>query len=489
MVADPPPVLDVRPAAGPDMSDLLHSLDEADDEQGRSRDLLRAFLRLSATAGRIGSAGAAQTVRYWVSRLDRVLSAQLNAVMHHPSFQALEGTWRGLLYLVGRVKPGDGLKVKVLNVTKPELVRDLERAVEFDTSVLFRKVYEEEYGQLGGEPYGLLVGDYRFGRGPVDVALLRQISQVAAAAHAPFVAAADPKMFNADRFAELAGQRDLGRVFAGEEYAHWQGLRDTEDARYVALALPRVLGRLPHGEYSPRVTEFLFTEAVGGPDPDKYLWVSAAWAYAAVAAEAFVRDGWFMRTRGVEGGGRVNGLPAAAFPTDDGDVAVKSPTEVALPERREFELADLGFLPLLHAKNRGYVAFMGGQSVHRPRAYADPAATANAELSAKFNYLLSVSRFAHYVKVLARDKLGSGMEAGPCEGWLNDWLQQYVIGNPATVSDEVKARKPLTEAEVRLQPVAGQPGRYQAVVFLRPHYQVETLTTAMRLVAEVPRRS
>src|SRR5262249_16209246 len=349
-------------------------------------------------------------IKYWIKEIDKRLSGQLNEIMHHPDFQRLEGTWRGLHYLVDQTETGEALQIRVLNVSKRALFKDLEKAVEFDQSALFKKVYEEEYGQLGGHPYGMLVGDYEFGRHPEDIAMLEKISKVAACAHAPFVAGAAAQMFNFERYTEMSAPRDLAKIFQSVEYASWKSFREAEDSRYVALTLPRTLSRLPYGEKFKRVDEFDFEEFVDGTDHDKYLWMNAAWAYATRITDAFARHGWMARTRGVEGGGKVNGLPVHTFPTDDGGVAMKCPTEIAISDRREFELSNLGFLPMLHAKGRDFAVFMGAQSCQKPKTYYDPAANANAELSAKFNLLLCTSRFAHYLKVMARDKIGSFME-------------------------------------------------------------------------------
>jgi type VI secretion system protein ImpC len=454
---------------------------------GLARENLELFIAHAANPEQVVSSDVGRTTKYWIAQIDSKLAAQVNEIIHHPDFQRLEAAWRGLAYLVAAADIDESLKVKVLSVTKHELLKDLEKAAEFDQGTLFKKVYEEEYGQLGGEPYGLLVGDYEFSRTPDDVALLRWLSHVAAAAHAPFVAAAAPQMFNMERFTELTNPRDLHRIFGGAEYAAWKSFRESEDARYVALTLPHVLARLPYGADFPRPPAFIFEEGVDGPDRDKYLWMSAAWAYAGQAAAAFAADGWFMRTRGAEGGGKVDGLPIHPFPTDEGNAAIKAPTEVAVSDRREFDLSNLGFLPLMQGRNREFALFMGAQSTQKPKEYTDPAATASAELSAKFNYLLSVSRFAHYLKVMARDAAGAGVEAGDLQRRLHDWIMEYVVGNPESASNEVKAQKPLAGADVQVRGVKGKPGWYEAVAYLRPHYQVETVTTAMRLVAEIPK--
>src|SRR6516162_7361203 len=389
-----------------------------DKERERNKDYVGQFLKQIVQPGQFISKDDETNIKYWIAEIDKKLSSQLNEVMHAPEFQQLESTWRGLHYLVHQSETGESLRIRVLNVTRRELFKDLEKAVEFDQSTLFKKVYEDEYGQLGGEPYGKLVGDYEFSRHPEDISLLKMVSNVAAAAHAPFIAAADPKLFNMERFTELSAPRDLAKIFSGVEYASWKSFRESEDSRYVALTLPHVLSRLPYGENFKKVDEFNFEEFVDGKDHDKYLWMNAAWAYAARITDAYAKYGWMARTRGVEGGGKVEGLPVHTFPTDDGDVAMKCPTEIAISDRREFELSNLGFLPLLHSKNRDFAVFMGAQSCQKPKTYFDPAANANAELSTKINYIMCVSRFAHYLKVMARDWIGSNMSVTECQDKL-----------------------------------------------------------------------
>jgi type VI secretion system protein ImpC len=461
---------------------------QSEKEKERAKDYFGQFLAQVVKPGQIVSKDVEQNIKFWIAQIDKKLSAQLNEIMHDPAFQKLEGTWRGLKYLIDQTETGDALKIRVLNVTKRELFKDLEKAVEFDQSTLFKKVYEEEYGQLGGEPYGLLVGDYEFDRSPEDINLLKMVSGVAASAHAPFISSASPKMLNLERYTELTAPRDLAKIFQSVEYAAWKSFRESEDSRYVGLTLPRVLSRLPYGENFKKVDEFNFEEVVDGKDHSKYLWMNAAWAYATRITDAMAKYGWMVRTRGVEGGGKVENLPVHTFPTDDGDVAMKCPTEIAISDRREFELSNLGFLPILHAKGRDFAVFMGAQSCQKPKTYFEPDANANAELSAKINYILCVSRFAHYLKVMARDKIGSFMEVKDCERWLNRWIMNYVVANPADVDEATKAKMPLADAKVEVKPVKGKPGWYEAVAWLRPHFQLETLTTSMRLVAEVPQR-
>jgi type VI secretion system protein ImpC len=457
-------------------------------EADRARDYFKQFLEHAIKPGQLISKDVETNIKNWIGEIDKKLSSQLNEIMHAPEFQKLEGTWRGLHYFVNQSETGTNLKIRVLNVTKRELFKDLEKAVEFDQSALFKKIYEEEYGQLGGQPYGMLVGDYEFDRGSEDVNMLKMISNVAAAAHAPFVSAASPKLLNMDTFQDLSAPRDLAKIFDGVEYAPWKSFRESEDSRYVALTMPRVLGRLPYGKDFKKVDEFNFEESVTGKEHDKYLWMNSAWAYASRITDAFSKNGWFARSRGVEGGGQVEGLPVHTFPTDDGDVAMKTPTEIAISDRREFELSNLGLMPLLHAKGTDHAVFMGAQSCQKPKTYFDPAANSNAELSAKFNLLLCTSRFAHYLKVMARDKIGSFMEVKDASQWLNDWIFNYTV-NPDGASEQTKAERPLSEANVEVRAVKGKPGWFEAVAYLRPHFQMEALSASMRLVAEVPKSS
>ncbi len=477
-------------AAEPNLLDMVVTATrpQSQQEADRAKDYFKQFLEHAIKPGQVISKDVETNIKTWISEIDKKLSLQLNEIMHAPEFQKLEGTWRGLHYFVHQSETGTNLKIRVLNVTKRELYKDLEKAVEFDQSALFKKIYEEEYGQLGGQPYGMLVGDYEFDRSGEDVNMLKMISNVAAAAHAPFVSAASPKLMNMESFKDLANPRDLAKIFDGVEYAAWKGFRESEDSRYVALTMPRVLGRLPYGSNFKKVDEFNFEESVSGKDHDKYLWMNASWAYASRISDTFSKYGWFARSRGVEGGGLVEGLPVHTFPTDDGDVAMKCPTEIAISDRREFELSNLGFLPLLHAKGTDHAVFMGSQSTQKAKTYFDPAANANAELSSKFNLLLCTSRFAHYLKVMARDKIGSFMEVKDCSQWLNDWISNYTV-DPDGASDRTKAERPLSEAGVEVRAVKGKPGWYEAVAYLRPHYQLEALSASMRLVAEVPKSS
>jgi type VI secretion system protein ImpC len=420
-----------------------------------------------------------------IAQIDRLISQQLNEIMHHPEFQRLEASWRGLFYFINQSETGETLKIRVMNVSKKDLLRDMERAAEFDQSALFKKIYEEEYGMFGGAPYGALIGDYEFVNNPQDLSLLDKISQVAAAAHAPFIAAASPQFLNLDSFAQLGDPRDLAKIFQGLEYAKWKSFRESEDSRYVGLTLPHVLMRLPYGQANVPVEAFNYEEDVDGTDHSKYLWGNAAYALGARITDAFAKYHWCAAIRGVEGGGQVMDLPVHTFRTDEGDVALKCPTEIAITDRREKELSDLGFIPLVHCKGTDYAAFFGTQSANRPKVYDLPAANANARLSAQLQYILAVSRFAHFLKAMMRDKIGSFMSRKNAEDFLNRWIAQYVLLDE-NAGQEMKARYPLSEARIEVADIPGKPGAYRAVAFLRPHYQLEEIAVSLRLVAELP---
>ncbi len=451
----------------------------------RGKNLVKEFVTQVLQGEMTVSRDVEAMINARIAQIDHLVSLQLNEILHHPSFQKLEATWRGLRYLLEQSETSTMLKIKVLNVGKRELLRDLQRAVEFDQSALFKKIYEEEFGIFGGHPFGALLGDYEFGKGPEDIDLLERISSVAAAAHAPFIAGASPDMFNLESFTKLDQPRDLGKVFDTTEYARWKGFRTSEDSRYMCLTLPRILLRVPFGKAGAVVDEFNYEEGVDGTDHSKYLWGNAAWALGARITNAFALYGWCAAIRGVEGGGLVEALPVHNFYTDEGDVAMKCPTEVPITDRREKELADLGFAPLCHCKDTDYAAFFSVQSCQKPKLYDKDAANANARLSTQLPYILAVSRFAHYLKAMMRDKIGSFMSRADCERWLNQWIQQYVTPDD-TASPTVKAQHPLREARIEVAEVAGKPGAYRAVAFLRPHFQLDELSVSLRLVAELP---
>jgi type VI secretion system protein ImpC len=433
------------------------------------------------------SKDAVATIEAIIAALDTKLSEQINVIMHHKDFQELEGTWRGLQYLVTNTETDEMLKIRVLNIAKPDLARNLKRfkGTAWDQSPVFKKVYEQEYGQFGGEPFGCLVGDYYFDHTPPDTELLGQIAQVAASAHAPFIAGVSPSIMQMETWQELANPRDLTKIFTTPEYAPWRSLREAEDSRYVGLAMPRFLGRYPYGKANP-VEEFDFREDTEGARHDKFTWVNSAYAMAVNVTRSFKMYGWCSRIRGVESGGVVENLPVHTFPTDDGGVDMKCPTEIAISDRREAELAKNGFMPLLHRKNSDLAAFIGAQSLHKPAEYTDPDATANANLSARLPYLFACCRFAHYLKCIVRDKIGSFRERGDMEKWLNNWISQYVLSNPQSAGEETKAQYPLAAAEVTVAEIEGNPGYYSAKFYLRPHYQLEGLTVSLRLVSKLP---
>jgi type VI secretion system protein ImpC len=433
------------------------------------------------------SADTVGTIETIIAALDRKLTEQINLIMHHKNFQELEGAWRGLNHLVTNTETDEMLKIRVLNISKADLGRTLKRfrGVAWDQSPIFKKVYEAEYGQLGGEPFGCLVGDYYFDHTPPDVELLGQMAQVSASAHCPFIAGVSPSVMQMESWQELANPRDLTKIFGTPEYAPWRSLRDAEDSRYIGLAMPRFLGRYPYGKANP-VDEFDFQEDTEGARHDKFTWVNSAFAMAVNITRSFKLYGWCSRIRGVESGGAVEGLPVHTFPTDDGGVDMKCPTEIAISDRREAELAKNGFMPLLHRKNTDIAAFIGAQSLQKPAEYTDPDATANANLSARLPYLFAANRFAHYLKCIVRDKIGSFKERADMEKWLNSWIKQYVLSNPESAGEETKAMYPLSAAEVQVEEVEGNPGYYRSRFYLRPHYQLEGLTVSLRLVSKLP---
>lgn len=429
-----------------------------------------------------------RTIEAIIAALDAKLTEQINKILHHPDFQKLESAWRGLHYLVTNTETDEMLKIRVFNVSKRELASTLKKfkGTAWDQSPIFKKVYEEEYGQFGGAPYGCLVGDYYFDHTPPDVELLSGMAQIAAAAHAPFITAADPGVMRMESWQELANPRDLTKIFQTPEYAAWRSLRDSEDSRYIGLTMPRFLARYPYGAKTNPVDEFAFEEDVEGTDHSKYGWANSAYAMAVNINRSFKLYGWCSRIRGVESGGIVEGLPTHTFPTDDGGVEAKCPTEIAISDRREAELAKNGFMPLIHRKNTDYAAFIGAQSLQKPAQYENPDATANAEISARLPYLFASCRFAHYLKCIVRDKIGSFKERSDMQTWLNNWIMKYVDGSPQISSEQTKAQKPLREAKVEVDEVEGNPGYYNARFYLRPHYQLEGLTASLRLVSKMP---
>jgi type VI secretion system protein ImpC len=451
----------------------------------RGRDMVKEFVAQVLEGEMKLSRDADATINSRIAQIDHLISLQLNEILHHPAFQKLEASWRGIKYMMSQSETSSMLKIRVLNVSKKELLRDLQRAPEFDQSVMFKKVYEDEFGIFGGEPFGALIGDYEFSKHPEDIELLEKVSQVAAGAHAPFLTAAAPELLNMDSFSQLGDPRDIGKIFDSTEFAKWKSFRASEDSRYVGLTMPRVLMRLPYGKDTKPVDDFSYEEGVDGTDHSKYLWGNAAYALGARLTTAFAQYGWCASIRGVEGGGLVEGLPTHTFRTDEGDVALKCPTEVAITDRREKELADQGLIPLVHCKGTDYAAFFSVQSANKPKKFDKAAANANARLSAQLPYILAVSRFAHYMKSIMRDKIGGFMSRGQCQTFLTQWIMQYVTDDDQA-SAAIKSKFPLREARIEVSEIPGKPGAYRAIAFLRPHFQLDELTVSLRLVADLP---
>lgn len=431
---------------------------------------------------------ALRTIEGIIAEIDKKLSDQVNLILHHPDFQQLESAWRGLHYLVNNTETDEMLKIRVLNISKKDMAKTLKKfkGTAWDQSPIFKKIYEEEFGQFGGEPYGTLVADYHFDHSPPDVELLSEMSKIAAAAHAPLITGAKPTLFQMDSWSELANPRDLTKIFQTPEYASWRSLRESEDSKYVGLAMPRFLGRLPYGAKTEPVDAFAFEEDTEGATSEKYAWVNAAYGMAVNINRSFKTFGWCSRIRGIESGGAVENLPSHIFPSDDGGVDQKCPTEIAISDRRESELARNGMMPLIHRKNSDLAAFIGAQSLHQPAEYDDPDATSNANLAARLPYLFATCRFAHYLKCIVRDKVGSYKSRNDMQQWLQTWVNQYVDFSADTSAEDEKARRPLASAEVVVEEVEGNPGYYTSKFFLRPHYQLEGLSVSLRLVSKLP---
>jgi type VI secretion system protein ImpC len=487
-----------QPAAAVTTTATTTLLDQAiaatkQTEPDRARVLLRTLTEEALSGTVTYSRNLTVTINKAIAALDAKVSEQLAAVMHHPSFTQLEGSWRGLKYLVMNSETSANLKIRVLNATKHEVARDLAKATEFDQSLIFKTIYENEFGTPGGEPYGALIGNYEFSRQHEDVLLLQGMASVAAAGFCPFISAASPNLFGFQNFSELSRPRDLEKIFDTIEYAEWRSFRDSDDSRFVTLTLPRVLSRLPYGRETLSTEAFDYEEgavgangAVEGLPHEHYCWMNAAFVLGARLTDAFARNGWCTAIRGAENGGKVESLPMHVFSSDDGDSDLKCPTEVGITDRRDNELAKLGFLPLCHYKNTDYAVFFGAQTSHKPKKYDRPEATDNAAISARLPYLMATSRFAHYLKVIGRDKIGSFMEATECEAWLNRWIQNYANANQ-NPGNAMKLQYPLREAKVTVREIPGRPGSYNAVAWLRPWLQLEELTTSMRLVARIPK--
>ncbi|MFZ4552403.1 MAG: type VI secretion system contractile sheath large subunit [Aquabacterium sp.] len=462
---------------------------KTETEHARAKDIIGELVKEVMEGTVIVSENLSANIDARIAEIDQLISEQLSEILHAPEFQKLESSWAGLHYLCKHTSTGERLKIKLFNATKRDIVKDFKTAIDFDQSALFKKIYEEEFGTFGGSPFGTLIGDFEVGRTAEDMYFVEQMAHVAAAAHAPFISAASNELFGLESFTDLGKPRDLAKVFDTVDYAKWKSFRESEDSRYVGLTLPRFLGRLPYDPKEGTTTEgFNFVEDVDGSDHSRYLWVNTAYALGARLTAAFETHGWCAAIRGVEGGGLVEDLPTHTFKTDDGELALKCPTEVAITDRREKELSDLGFIPLVHCKNTDYAAFFGAQSAQKARKYDSDAANANAALSAQLQYMFAVCRIAHYMKSMMRDKVGSFANTLDVERYLHNWLMQYVVDSQ-DASQEIRAQKPLREASVEVSEVPGRPGVYRAVAFVRPHYQLDELSVSLRLVAEMPQGS
>jgi type VI secretion system protein ImpC len=488
---EPSPQADVATQDGGDLLEQAITVTKQ-TEPKRAEELFRTLCEQALEGTVTYSKNLNVTISEAIKQIDAKISKQLAAIMHHPKFQKLEGSWRGLHYLVMNTETSATLKIRVMHWTKRELFRDLSRAAEFDQSQLFKRIYESEFGMPGGQPYGALIGDYEFTNHPEDIDTLRLVSNVAAAAFAPFIAAASARLIGLDSYTELSAPRDLEKIFDSIEYTKWNAYRETDDSRFVTLVLPRVLARLPYGERTTTVEEFDFEEApideqgiARRMGHEEYCWTNAAFAMGARLTDAFARNGWCTAIRGAENGGKVENLPCHIFTTDEGDIDLQCPTEIGITERREAELSKLGFLALSHYKGTDYSVFFGAQTTQKPKKYDRNEATANAAISARLPYMMASSRIAHYLKVIARDKIGSFKEASELEAWLKRWIERYTNSNPSP-SEEAKAKYPLRDARIQVEEIAGKPGSYHAVAHMRPWLQLEELTASLRMVARIP---
>ncbi len=463
-------------------------------EPDRARELLSALTEAAYKGTVRFDRNVFKSVSAAVEALDAQISKQLAAIMHNEAFRKLEGSWRGLHHLVSKSETGESLKLRVLNCSKRDLSKDFEKATEFDQSTLFKMIYETEFGSPGGAPYGALIGDYEFENHSDDVALLESLSGVAAASFCPFLSAASPRLLGFSSWQELSKPRDLKTIVDSVEYTKWMSFRDSEDSRFVVLTMPRTLARLPYGRNTKPIDEFGFEEVALSPKGtsiavphDQYCWMNTAYVLGGKLTAAFAKTGFCTAIRGYENGGLVEGLPTHIFSTDEGDVDLKCPTEIAITDRRSKELSDMGFLSLDHYKGKDYAVFFGGQTTQRPKKYDRPAATENAQICARLPYVMATSRFSHYLKVMGRDWIGSFKEAEDMGVAIDRWIHNYVSAD-ANPSAETRASLPLREARVEVKAVPGKPGAYDAIVFMRPWLQFEELTASMRMVARIPQK-
>ncbi|MDI3382290.1 type VI secretion system contractile sheath large subunit [Xenophilus aerolatus] len=476
--------------AGSDFASLLQKefKPRSDEAKSAVEQAVQTLAQQALSQTQLIGKDVTKSIEAMIAAIDAKLTEQINKIIHHPDYQKLESAWRGLHYMVNNTETDEHLKIRVMDISKQELAKNLKKfkGAAWDQSPMFKKIYEQEYGQFGGEPFGAIVGDYHFDQSPPDVELLGEMSKIAASAHAPFITGASPSLMQMESWQELANPRDLTKIFLTPEYAGWRSLRESDDSKYLGLCMPRFLARTPYGANTNPVEEFDFEEDTAGADHSKYAWANAAYAMATNINRSYKLYGWGSRIRGIESGGAVENLPLHTFPSDDGGVDQKCPTEIAISDRREAELSKAGLLSLIHRKNSDFAAFIGAQSLHKPAEYDDPDATANANLAARLPYLFACNRFAHYLKCIVRDKVGSFKERAEMERWLNKWIMNYVDGDPANSSEITKAQKPLAAAEVVVEEVEGNPGYYTSKFFLRPHYQLEGLTVSLRLVSKLP---
>lgn len=431
------------------------------------------------------------TIRKAVAEIDKIMSKQMSAIMQNDKFQQLEGSWRGVQKVVRNTELGPQQKIKLVDYNKEELLEQFEDAPAVDRSPLFEALYQDEFGTAGGEPYGALIGDYYFGYGDEDVALLTYMAETAAACHAPFVAAAGPDMFEYSSFESFAEGRPVAAGFDSPTYAAWNGFRDSDESRYVTLTLPSTMARLPYGANGGSAKTFdyheLDTDADGNQRPkdnSELVWSNAAYDMSLKMNDAFTAFGWCTAIRGLENGGKVDQLPNLTFKSDAGDVQQACPVETNLTDEREKELSDLGFLPLVHYKNTSHAVFIGSQTAQRPKTFVDPDATSNAAISARLPYIMAASRIAHYLKVMGRDMLGSNLEANDIKTDLQAWIDQYT--NAGAMGNAERSKTPLAESTIDVIEQPGKPGAYSAVAYLRPWLQMEELTTSVRMVTKIP---
>ncbi|MBS0428107.1 MAG: type VI secretion system contractile sheath large subunit [Proteobacteria bacterium] len=483
------PLKDVE-YAGSDFASLLQKefKPRSDEAKSAVEQAVQTLAQQALSQTQLIGKDVTKSIEAMIAAIDAKLTEQINKIIHHPEYQKLESAWRGLHYMVNNTETDEHLKIRVMDISKQELAKNLKKfkGAAWDQSPMFKKIYEQEYGQFGGEPFGAIVGDYHFDQSPPDVEMLGEMAKIAASAHAPFITGASPSLMQMESWQELANPRDLTKIFLTPEYAGWRSLRESDDSKYLGLCMPRFLARTPYGANTNPVEEFDFEEDTAGADHSKYAWANAAYAMATNINRSYKLYGWGSRIRGIESGGAVENLPLHTFPSDDGGVDQKCPTEIAISDRREAELSKAGLLSLIHRKNSDFAAFIGAQSLHKPAEYDDPDATANANLAARLPYLFACNRFAHYLKCIVRDKVGSFKERAEMERWLNKWIMNYVDGDPANSSEITKAQKPLAAAEVVVEEVEGNPGYYTSKFFLRPHYQLEGLTVSLRLVSKLP---